>query len=173
MAAASSPFAPPNCSRSMFPNRGSGSSTRTVNINFFTWWNITSPPDGGPGERWPRGGRGRGSNDLADLVLDDRLDDVPAVLLAADQGLGEAEGLPGGGGPRHRRLVRVDHALDQGRAVRAERLPDHPLGVPGLVEGEAGDADGLGVLGEVDRVEVAPVLRVRLHDHLLPPDLPE
>ena len=37
IAAANSPFAPPNCSRSMFPNRTSGSSTRTVNISFFTW----------------------------------------------------------------------------------------------------------------------------------------
>jgi hypothetical protein len=34
---ASSPFAPPNCSSSMFPNLGSASSTRTVYISFFTW----------------------------------------------------------------------------------------------------------------------------------------
>ena len=37
MAAASSPLAPPNCSSSMLPNLGSGSSTRTVYISFLTW----------------------------------------------------------------------------------------------------------------------------------------
>lgn len=37
IAAASSPLAPPNCSSSMLPKRGSGSSTRTVNISFLTW----------------------------------------------------------------------------------------------------------------------------------------
>jgi nucleoside-diphosphate-sugar epimerase len=37
MAAASSPFAPSYCSSSMVPNRGSGSSTRTVYMSFFTW----------------------------------------------------------------------------------------------------------------------------------------
>jgi hypothetical protein len=36
IAAASSPLAPPNCSSSMFPNAGSGSSTRTVYISFLT-----------------------------------------------------------------------------------------------------------------------------------------
>ena len=36
IAAASSPFAPPNCSRSILPKRGSGSSTRTVYISFLT-----------------------------------------------------------------------------------------------------------------------------------------
>src|SRR5688572_21064459 len=43
IAAANSPFAPPNCSSSMFPNRGSGWSTRTVYISFFTWWYMHSP----------------------------------------------------------------------------------------------------------------------------------
>jgi tetratricopeptide (TPR) repeat protein len=36
--AASSPLAPPNCSSSMLPNLGSGSSTRTVYISLLTWW---------------------------------------------------------------------------------------------------------------------------------------
>ena len=36
IAAASSPLAPPNCSSSMLPKRGSGSSTRTVYMSFFT-----------------------------------------------------------------------------------------------------------------------------------------
>jgi hypothetical protein len=34
MAAANSPLAPPNCSRSMLPKRGSGVPTRTVNMCF-------------------------------------------------------------------------------------------------------------------------------------------
>src|ERR1700742_3460509 len=38
MAAASSPFAPPNCSRSILPKAGSGVPTSTVYINSFTWW---------------------------------------------------------------------------------------------------------------------------------------
>lgn len=42
IAAASSPFAPPNCSKSIFPNRGSGSSTRTVYMSFLTWWYIAN-----------------------------------------------------------------------------------------------------------------------------------
>ena len=37
IAAASSPFAPPNCSSSMLPNRGSGVPTLTVYISFFMW----------------------------------------------------------------------------------------------------------------------------------------
>src|SRR5437868_814982 len=40
IAAASSPFAPPNCSSNMLPNSGSGSSTRTVYISFLMWWYI-------------------------------------------------------------------------------------------------------------------------------------
>src|SRR5438105_3448049 len=38
IAAASSPFAPPNCSSSILPNRGSGVPTFTVYISFFMWW---------------------------------------------------------------------------------------------------------------------------------------
>ena len=41
IAAASSPFAPPNCSSSMFPNRGSGVPTLTVYISFLIWWYIS------------------------------------------------------------------------------------------------------------------------------------
>ena len=37
MAAASSPFAPPNCSSSIRPNFGSGVPTRTVYMSFLTW----------------------------------------------------------------------------------------------------------------------------------------
>ncbi len=37
MAAASSPLAPPNCSRSIRPNRGSGSPIRTVYMSFLMW----------------------------------------------------------------------------------------------------------------------------------------
>ncbi len=36
-------FAPPNCSSSMLPNRGSGVPTFTVYINFFMWWYIVLP----------------------------------------------------------------------------------------------------------------------------------
>ena len=36
LAAASSAFAPPNCSRSILPKAGSGSSTRTVYMSFLT-----------------------------------------------------------------------------------------------------------------------------------------
>src|SRR5215208_3611051 len=43
MAAASSPFAPPNCSSNIFPKRGSGSSTRTVYMSFLTWWYMGWP----------------------------------------------------------------------------------------------------------------------------------
>src|SRR5581483_2114934 len=38
MAAASSPFARPNCSSSMLPKRGSGTPIRTVYINCLTGW---------------------------------------------------------------------------------------------------------------------------------------
>ena len=37
MAAASSPLAPPNCSRSMLPNLGSGVPIRTVYMSFLMW----------------------------------------------------------------------------------------------------------------------------------------
>src|SRR6476661_6921564 len=67
------------------------------------------------------------SDHLADLVLQHRLDDVPPVLLAADQGLGEPDRLLGGRVPGHRRLVRVHHALHHGRAGPAERLADDAL----------------------------------------------
>src|SRR4051812_41644245 len=48
-AAASSPLAPPNCSRSMLPNFGSGVSTRTVYINCLTWWYMSVLPLVGQG----------------------------------------------------------------------------------------------------------------------------
>src|SRR5579883_2526554 len=44
IAAANSPFAPPNCSSSMLPNRGSGAPTWSVYISSLTWWYME--PDG-------------------------------------------------------------------------------------------------------------------------------
>src|ERR1041384_4555862 len=43
MAAASSPFAPPNCSNNIFPKRGSGVPTFTVYMSFLMWWYIAAP----------------------------------------------------------------------------------------------------------------------------------
>ena len=55
----------------------------------------------------------------------------------------------------HRRLVRIDHRLDHGRPCTANACAQHVLALLRIVEREAGAADRLGVLGEVDRLQVA------------------
>src|SRR5579885_2676674 len=63
----------------------------------------------------------RTSNHLTHLILDHGLDDLPAILLAARERLPEVNGLLRRDLARHRRLLRVDDGLHDGRSWIFER----------------------------------------------------
>ena len=97
-----------------------------------------------------------------------------AVLLAADQRLGELPSLVHGGVAGHGRFVGIDHRLAPapGRAGRTPRASTDST-LAGSSTREAAGAAGAGVGGEVDGLQIHAELRVALEHHLLPLDLPQ
>src|SRR5438128_11335394 len=77
---------------------------------------------------------------LANLVLDDGLEDFPAVALSLDERLGEFPCLIGADLARQRRLVRIDDRFDNRRARMRERLSEDRTDLGRIVHGEAAGA---------------------------------
>ena len=89
------------------------------------------------------------------------------------QSVAEVLGIVGRHLRRHHRLGRIDHRLDQHRAVDGHRLVEHRLDLVGPLDREARAAHRLRRLGEVDRLQFAAELRIAEKHHLLPGDLVE
>src|SRR4029078_6997145 len=100
------------------------------------------------------------SNDLAHLVLENGLEDVPAVLLAAGKRFGKVQRLLRRDLAGKRGLVRVDHRLNDGGAPLCNRVLQDIPGVFGSFDREAGRAAGLGVGLEVDWLQLDAVLGI-------------
>ena len=81
-----------------------------VLVDQFTFHESLPPVAAGRSETSPT------SDNLADLILQHRLDDFLAELLAANQRLGEVPGLFHRDVAGHGRLVGIDDGLDEGRA---------------------------------------------------------
>jgi hypothetical protein len=73
----------------------------------------------------------------------------------------------------HRRHEGVDDGLDDNGPGRGQGALEGRSTIRGILDGEAGAPAGLSERGEVDRVQLAPVLGVAEEHHLLPLDLSE
>src|SRR5579884_53417 len=112
-------------------------------------------------------------NQFANLVLENRLDQLAAVGLAPQQRLGEVLRLLQADLGRHRRLVWVYDDFHDGRPAGSNRLLQRWPNLLGLFHGQAQPAARLRVLGKINRMQVYAVFRIAEKDDLLPLDLAE
>src|SRR5579871_1417083 len=87
-----------------------------------------------PGQSLPRDR----SDDLPDSILHDRLQDFPAVLLPFDQRFAELDELVRADISGHRRLIRIDDGLNDGRSLMVQRLPQDIFRLFRLLNSETG-----------------------------------
>src|SRR5262245_24749347 len=107
---------------------------------------------------------------LANLVRDDRLDDVPAVFLTSCHRLREMPGLFHRDLARQRGLIRIDDCLDQCGAGMGKRLFQDGFNLLWITHGIAARSASSSKRREVDRLQLYAELRITFESNLLPLD---
>src|SRR5689334_983067 len=109
-------------------------------------------------------------DDFTNLILQDRLDDVPALFLSPDECFGEVQGLFRADLARHGGLIRIHHRLHDRRATVFQRLAKHRCGLLRAIDGESSRATVHRHAGKIDGLQIHAELWIAFENHLLPLD---
>src|SRR5579864_3632838 len=111
------------------------------------------------------------SDHFANLVLDNRLNDLPRILLPSQECFSKVHRLLQLDLPGQRWFVLIHHGFDHRRTVMLKSFPKHALRFLWITNGEPSSARGLRIFRKVDRLKIYSELRIRVEHHLLPLNL--